>query len=154
MTRRFHHSHTKLRNIFSPNKNQHPNPYRKPNCVDLYPKPFPQEQCGLSGICRAPSRISDQILFLPFTKAITQLHNLDLFLESNFSTSPAGTTRDCKLIRGSNADRFNPGVAPLVIRAPCFFFVLFTGALWGKRWTEDEENVLLKEKTNTNKRNK
>ena len=34
-----------------------------------------------------------------------------------------------------------------------FFFVLFTGALWGERWTENDENVLLKEKTNTNKRN-
>ena len=34
------------------------------------------------------------------------------------------------------------------------FFVLFTGALWGERWTEDDENVLLKEKTNTSKRSK
>ena len=75
MTHLFHSSHTQLRNIFSPNENQHPNPYRKPNC-DVYPKTFPPEQRGLSGICRAPSRISDQILFLPFTKAITQLHNL------------------------------------------------------------------------------
>ena len=71
-------------------------------------------------------RAGSLIRFFSFrfnTKAITQLHNL--LLESNFSTAPAGTTRDCRH-RGSSADRFSPGVEQLVIRAPCFFFLFFS----------------------------
>ena len=112
--------------FFPKRKPQHPNPYRKPNC-DLYQKKFSRKAMWTFGNCRAPSRISHQILFLPFTKAITQLRNL--LLESNFGTSAAGTTRDCKH-KGSNADRFNPGH-----QSPMLFFCSIHLCIVG--WTLD-----------------